>query len=253
MKSILWKTWKKIMITLLLIDILEGAFLLHLHASSGRPSDQTTTAKVHSSVLAPSALLTVQAQSQYPELYNGCEVTSLSMLLDAAGHPVDKIQLAESIAKDPTPEIKDDNGNIQSWGDPNRGFVGDITGGNPGYGVYHQPVFDLLNQIMSGSAMDLTGHSFTDLLQQVSSGVPVIVWTTTDFQPTHDWITWQSPDGLIHATLDEHVVLLVGYNDHQVFVNDPQDGSQAKPVDRSAFQASWEQLGRQAVTFAKLS
>lgn len=32
---------------------------------------------------------------QNPELPNGCEVTSLSMVLTAAGYPVDKVELYE--------------------------------------------------------------------------------------------------------------------------------------------------------------
>jgi uncharacterized protein YvpB len=199
--------------------------------------------------LNQSVLLHVAAQSQNPELYNGCEMTSLSMLLDAAGQSVDKMTLANEIPKDPTPEVLDSDGSIASWGDPNIGFVGDITGNHVGYGVYHSPVFKLLDQILPGKAIDLTGRSFEQILNQVASGKPVIAWTTVNFAPTSSWVTWQGPKGPVHATLNEHVVLIVGFNNDQIFVNDPLDGTAAKAVNRAQFESSWEQLGQQAVSF----
>lgn len=101
----------------------------------------------------------VSPQIQNPGLYNGCEVTSISMLLSAVGHPVDKFILANQIAKDFTPIQFNSQGGIASWGDPNCGFVGDITGKRAGYGVYHRPVYNLLNQIVPGRAVDFTGSS----------------------------------------------------------------------------------------------
>ncbi|WP_018132228.1 C39 family peptidase [Effusibacillus pohliae] len=191
----------------------------------------------------------VPGQSQEPEYYNGCEVTSVSMLLTAAGHPMDKTELADRIAKDSTPQVVDENGAIISWGDPNVGFVGDITGQQPGYGVYHGPVAKMLNSILPNGAEDLTGRPFDEILGRVAAGKPVIVWTTVDFQPTSGWVKWQGPNGPVKATFDEHAVLLVGYDDQHVFVNDPLDGSAGKAVDRNSFTTAWEQLGKQAVTF----
>jgi uncharacterized protein YvpB len=198
---------------------------------------------------AKSAFINVPAVSQDPELYNGCEVTSLSMLLSAAGHPVDKMTLANEIPKDPTPIGYDSNGNIVSWGDPNVGFVGDITGKNPGYGVYHGPVYRLLNTILPGQAVDLTGSSFDDILRYIASGKPVVAWTTVTFSPTSSWVTWQGPNGPVRATFNEHAVLIVGFNDKQIFINNPLDGTAGEAVDRNQFMASWIQLGQQAVSF----
>lgn len=194
--------------------------------------------------------LDVSAQSQEPELFNGCEVTSLSMLLSAAGHPVDKLQLAEDIAKDSTPEVRDEEGNTLSWGDPNVGFVGDVTGENRGYGVYHGPVYSLLNKYIGNQAKDLTGKPFEDVEAAIAAGHPVVVWTTVEFKPSTAWVTWKGPNGSVRATLDEHAVLLVGFNEKQLFVNDPLDGTAAKAVDKDSFVAAWKDLGNQAVTFS---
>lgn len=195
--------------------------------------------------------LDVQGQSQEPELYNGCEVTSLSMLLSAAGHPVDKSELADRIVKDSTPFIQDEDGNILQWGDPNDGFVGDITGQDPGYGVSHGPIAQLAASFLPDGAEDFTGSTFADILKTVASGRPVVVWATTEFQPTSARVKWQGPHGPVSATFDEHAVLLVGYDQQYLYINDPLDGAVGKAVDREQFAAAWEQLGKQAVTYKK--
>ncbi len=72
---------------------------------------------------------------QLPELPRGCEVTSLAMLLQYKGVEVDKMKLASEIYRVPFEE----NG---LHGNPYEGFVGNIyTKSEPGYGVYHQPIF----------------------------------------------------------------------------------------------------------------
>jgi uncharacterized protein YvpB len=195
-------------------------------------------------------LIQVPVLSQKPELYNGCEVTSTTMLLQWAGVNVTKLQAADILEKDPTPVQKDTNGTITYWGNPNTGFVGDITGANIGYAVYHGPIVDLINYYLPGKAVDLTGSSFDQILAYVSSGKPVVVWNTSFFNKTNNWVTWQSPIGSVNATFDEHCVLLVGYDisKNVVYINDPLDGTQAKAVPMDGFEQAWEQLGSQAVS-----
>lgn len=198
--------------------------------------------------LPTSALIHVEAQSQLPQLPNGCEATSLSMLLSAVGHPVNKMTLAAEQPTDPTPLVRNEEGDIVSWGNPNVGFVGDVAGF--GYGIYHGPLLKLIDEILPDRGLDLTQQPFTNLLAVVAGGTPVEVWTTATFQPTNDWETWNSPEGPVHATMEEHAVLLVGYNQEDVFVNNPLTGEAAEAVPRADFIEAWEQLGEQAVTIA---
>lgn len=207
----------------------------------------------YTSLGAGGVLLHAPSESQLPLLYNGCEVTSLSMLLDYLHINETPIALAHAIGRDKTPLVTDGNGQILSWGDPNRGFVGSISGRTPGFGVYHHPIYTLLNRYVSGHAQDLTGHSFADLLAALRSGRPVIVWTTINFSPNIPWVTWDSPDGLIKTTMAEHAVLLVGYDKRDVYVNNPLNGAKAQPVPRQAFWKTWIEMGRQAVTVTPFS
>ena len=195
-------------------------------------------------------LLKVAAKSQLPDLFNGCEVTSLSMLLDYLHVYESPIALASMIKRDPTPLVTDNAGDIISWGNPNRGFVGSITGKSPGFGVFHGPITQLLNRFIAHRGLDLTGSSFNTLLSTVRQGRPIIVWTTINFTAQVPFVHWSSPTGLVKTTLFEHAVLLVGFDKKYVYVNNPLNGQQAEPIPIASFRASWIALGKQAVTVA---
>lgn len=199
-------------------------------------------------VLPPSVLIDVAPLDQYPELPNGCEVTSLAMLLAYLGHPVNKEDLAHDEPSDPTKRVSKPDGTTTYWGNPNVGFVGSPFQKYNGYGIYHGPMTKFLNQILPGQAVDLTGQPFSNIIQSVANGIPVVVWDTATFKPTNSWTSWNTPEGPIKITLQEHVVLVVGYNAKQLFVNNPLNGKKAQPVNRAEFIAAWKQLGEQAIT-----
>jgi len=198
------------------------------------------------------ALLRLPAVSQLPELGNGCEVTSLAMLLTAAHHPVDKLSLAAAMPRDPTPPSFDGAGrgftDVTRWGDPEAGFVGNVHG-TLGYAIHHVALARFLDSVIPGRSRDLTGAPVATLLRRVASGTPVLMWTTATFTPTQNWVVWQSPHGPVRAPSDEHAVLLVGYDRRHLYVNDPLTGTAARAVDRDSFLAAWTQLGRQALSY----
>ncbi|MGZ6550734.1 MAG: C39 family peptidase [Tumebacillaceae bacterium] len=193
-------------------------------------------------------LIHTPAIRQMPELRDGCEVTAMAMLLQALGHPASKMQLAAEVRKDPTPPRRDARGHITYWGNPNTGFVGAVNGRPIGYGVFHGPMKQLLDRHLPGQAVDMTGKPFEELLYKVQAGKPVVVWTTVPLSTTDQWTGWQTPSGPVRITWQEHAVLLVGYGPGVVYINDPFDGTARKRVGLTRFRASWEQLGRQAVT-----
>jgi uncharacterized protein YvpB len=189
---------------------------------------------------------------QKPELYNGCEIATLAMLFQFYGIKKDKLELVPEMKKDTTKIRYNDNGTIRYWGNPNTGFVGDITGRQKGFGIYHAALYELLQKYIP-TGLDLTGSSFDVLEQQVSDGVPVLVWTTVTFKAPSDdqWVIWDSPLGPFRTTFQEHTVLLVGYDENHVYINDPLSGKKQLRVEKEQFIASWEALGRQALTYKR--
>ncbi|MGZ9587133.1 C39 family peptidase [Paenibacillus marinisediminis] len=183
---------------------------------------------------------------QLPDLPRGCEVTSLAMLLQHAGVQVDKMELANRIRKDPTPYRKSDG--VTYFGNPHDGFVGNMyTFDQPGLGVYHDPIADLAEQYVPGRVVDLTGTSFEHLLWIVGQGHPAWVIHTTlyDEVPASAWLTWQTPSGPVKVTYYEHSMLVTGYDEKYVYVNDPLNRKDR--IERAAFQRGWEQMGSQAI------
>ena len=67
--------------------------------------------------IKPEQQLNVPIENQMPDLPNGCEVTSLAMLLNYYGINVTKEDLAQKIA-----HVSSYDGNYR--GNPNKGFVG---------------------------------------------------------------------------------------------------------------------------------
>jgi len=193
-------------------------------------------------------MLDVPIIRQKPELKNGCEVTSLAMLLQYAGHDVDKLSLARQVRKDPEPLVQK-NGDIKKWGDPNKGFVGDMTGARRGFAVYNKPLEELLRRYVQERAVNLTGASYPQLLDSVAAGHPVVIWTTGDFQLPTEWESWHKDGKKVVAPFDEHAVLLVGYDGRYAYVNDPLTGVKQQRVAHAALKKSWEALGRQAVSY----
>jgi len=187
---------------------------------------------------------------QNPELPRGCEVTSLAMLLQYAGVPVDKMTLAKEIKKDPA-SYRIKNGKIY-FGNPHYGFVGNMYSlHEPGYGVYHGPVRELMEEYLPGKTIDLTGCEFEDLLYFLSEKVPVWVIINSTFSEldSKEFITWHTPTGVVRITYREHSVLLTGFDKEYVFFNDPLVNIPNQRTGRESFQAAWEQMGKQAVTY----
>jgi uncharacterized protein YvpB len=196
-----------------------------------------------------SMMLDVVLIKQNPELRYGCEVTSLAMVLNYAGVKTDKMDLYRSIQKDPDPIKRAGNGDILNWGNPADGFVGDMTGRQAGYAVFDKPMEALVNQKLPDRAVNLTNQPFEKVLEHVSAGYPVVVWTTGDYRLPDRWESWYHGRQIIKTPLDLHAVVLVGYDANYVYLNDPLSGRKQVRVEKEKFIASWKALQNRAVSY----
>ncbi|GEB78434.1 C39 family peptidase [Sporolactobacillus inulinus] len=191
--------------------------------------------------------LTAPYASQRPELPNGCEITSLTMLLQSAGVKVDKMTLARQIKKVPF-----QSGTYK--GNPNEGFVGNMyhgTRSNPGLAVYHGPIADLARDYLGNRIIDMTGKPWSAVEKQIASGTPVWVITSINFVPVPDnaWQEWPTRQGTIRITFKEHSVLVTGFDSDHVYFNDPLAGAPGSKADKKAFIEAWTQFGNQAIAY----
>lgn len=255
----------KLFVTLVALALMEGC---SQHTPGAQTSASTRAAQEERVSSAPDArrprvmsqpskersrqqkiILKVPVISQKPELLNGCEVTSVAMLLRYAGLNVGKMELSNQITKDSDALRETRTGVITHWGNPNHGFVGDMTGKTKGYAVYHSPTEQMMKRYLGRRTLNLTGSPFEVVLDQVTNHKPVVVWTTSHFSKPAKWEIWNHGNEKIRGTLEEHAVLLVGYDPNYVYVNDPLTGKQAQRVARTPFIESWVALGRQALSY----
>lgn len=225
--------------------MVEHAFADDLTDREGDPFSSTF---IEPYQLKESVSLQAPLINQFPELPRGCEVTSLAMLMQYHDIEADKMSLAREIEKDKTPyQVK---GNKVYFGNPNKGFVGNMYSLNePGYGVYHQPLKQLAEQYAGERVRDLTGSSFYEILAALNRNEPVVVITNVTFQklPDSAFMTWHTQDGPIQVTMKEHAVLITGYDRDYIYFNDPIDGK-SKKAPFNDFVDAWVQMGKQAIT-----
>ncbi|WP_445506355.1 C39 family peptidase [Niallia sp. 03190] len=193
-------------------------------------------------------ILDVPLVKQNPELKYGCEVTSLTMVLNYAGLKVTKMDLFNQIRLDKDPLVKK-RGNILKWGDPSVGFVGDMTGKKAGYAVFDKPMEELVNHYLPNQALNLTNQDFSVLENHVRKGFPIVVWTTGDYRLPDRWEEWEHNGHIIKTPLDLHAVVLVGFNKEYVFLNDPLSGKKNVKVNKKRFIQSWIALKSRAITY----
>lgn len=182
---------------------------------------------------------------QMPELPRGCEVTSLAMMLQQAGVDVDKMELAKKVKKVPFST----NG---LRGNPHDGFVGNMyTFNKPGLGVYHRPIAELANEYLPNRILDLTGSNVETIYEMIDSGSPVWVISNSWFShlPKNQFKTWNTSSGKIDITYRLHSVVVTGYDENTVYINDPLHSSKNRPVNRSNFEKGWVQMGSQAISY----
>ncbi|SDN38798.1 Uncharacterized protein YvpB [Paenibacillus sp. yr247] len=214
----------------------------HLDASA-KPTTTPTTS-VQPNKEHHYQLQNVPALSQLPELPNGCEAVAATMLLNWAGLPVTKEEVADALPRGDLPYVNDDGAFIGS--NPKDVFVGDPY--EIGYGIYHKPVAVMLNQLLPGRIKDISGSSFEDLLTTITLGKPTMVWATEHMDTPYIELEWQDEEGqLVEWYQPEHALLLTGWDDDFAYMNDPMTGKQ-ESYGLADFKKVWELMGSQAIT-----
>lgn len=186
--------------------------------------------------------LNVPLENQMPDLPNGCEVTSLSMLMNYYGIKVSKNELAETIQ-----HVDSFTDGGKHRGNPHQGFVGHMTIANAGWCVYNEPLYNVARKYTS-HIENITGSDFLSLLKLVSNGHPVMIITTTTFNKVNNMQTWDTNTGKVNVTPSSHACVITGYSKPKkvVYVNNPY-GYKNQPVNWKNLQASYNQQGRQAL------
>lgn len=186
----------------------------------------------------------LESQLEGHVLENGCEVTSLSMLLQYYGFEVNKNQLAEMLDYEPYSVDKKTHGN------PDLGFVGDIEKGKEAMGVHVDPIAKVAREVIQGEfeVVASKGRSFRDVLKRLQADTPVWIISTLDMQipAKADFITWKTKQGEIKVTPLIHSVVLTGMDEENVYYNDPF-GVRNASISIEDLEQVYNRMGKQSL------
>ena len=177
---------------------------------------------------------------QYPELPTGCEMTSLTMVLNFYGISADKCDISDNYLE------KGAVGTV----DFRKAFVGDPRD-ESSYGCYAPVVANTANKYLQvvGSeykATDITGTTLEKLFSYIDNNTPVIIWATQYMREGHQSVTWNIDGKDLTWITPEHCMVLVGYSDNYVFIADPLFG-EVKSYGKTTFNNRYQTLYSQAV------
>ena len=172
---------------------------------------------------------------QYPSMPAGCEVYSLAAVLQAMGHDADP----DSIVANQLPfDVEGDDYASAFWGDPYWAGEGMppaiLTAGNA----------FLEEAGASERFANITGTDFDELASKASSGTPMLVWTTLDFEGPY----FKKPLEANSFYDLEHCVVLLGMEGHRACIMDPTQGYVT--VNYDWFKYLYEQCGSMALAIA---
>ena len=232
----------------LIILVLSGALFLFLDHSRITAAATRLYHKIQlamAPIPAADILLPVVFDKQDHAL--SCEAAVLKMALVYHGVSVDESELIDKIGTDTTPKSIKNSQLI--WGDPQKGFVGNIDGKMPssGYGVYWEPVARAAGKYRP--AASFTGWSIDKLAGEIRKGNPVLIWGHLG---NGDPLSWKTSDGrTIKAVHYEHAFIVNGLkgsveSPEGFFLVDPIYGHMYWPVE--TLLSHWSSLGYSGVT-----
>lgn len=172
---------------------------------------------------------------QYPSMPAGCEIYSLAAVLQAMDHDADP----DSIVANQLPfDVEGDDYASAFWGDPywsGEGMPPAIMAAGNAF---------LEEAGASERFANLTGTDFDELASKASSGTPVLVWTTLDFEDPY----FDEPLEANSFYDLEHCVVLLGVEGHRACIMDPTQGYVT--VNYDWFKYLYEQCGSMALAIA---
>lgn len=179
---------------------------------------------------------------QGPELPTGCEVTSLTMLLNYLGFDAEKTDLSDNYLE------KD----YEATKSIDEAFLGDPRW-DGGYGC-NAPVIVktaekyLKYQKSSLKVENITGTEFEDLYKYIADDTPVIVWASINLMEVDKYFCYKAENGEdVYWYNNEHCMVLCGFDKERNLVTaaDPLSGLMLYDADR--FKYIYEELDKQAI------
>ena len=190
---------------LLLYAAQEGESTVTVTLSNGASATKTITVTDHISA----SIDGFNILNQFPALPTGCEVVSLTSVLNFYGIDVSMTTMADEYM----PRSTDSYWNI----DPDEYFIGtpytwDGFGCYPGTIVKTAKNYFEKNNLDNYEVVNISGCSTEDIFNYIANGVPVITWGTSNFA-TPQWDAYWDVNGKkVNWCNYEHCLVTVGFD-----------------------------------------
>lgn len=216
--------------------------LQHVYAQESNPYRKVVNGEIE-------VFIPVEKVMQLPELPNGCEITSLTSVLNFYGHDVSKLDMADHyLPKEPFVTKAD----VLFGANPYKAYAGNPREEN-GFFSYAPPIVQAattyLGEVDSGlKPVDLSGSTREEIMKELEMGNPVVIWVTLDLSKVKLNYSWNlhNTDKKFIAPTNLHAVVLNGYVGDKVHVMNPLQGQVTYNAD--AFFESFYDLGSHAMT-----
>lgn len=180
--------------------------------------------------------------AQYPDFPTGCEVTSLTMVLNYEGFDVTIGEIADEYLEKGEPASESYREIF--WGDPRSPEA---------FGCFAPVLVNAANKYLEEQksekrAIDLSGADFEELYEELRYGYPVIVWGSMYIdQDIVEIGSWEIDGETVTWPGNEHCMVLTGFDleNDTVRVCDPLRGIMV--YDRESFESHYLQMEKQAI------
>lgn len=190
--------------------------------------------------------------SQKNLLPTGCEIVSAKMLLDYYVQKDTDIQNIVDLLNCQYPKQVD--GKLCAP-HPEDAFIG-IPLEDSGFGCYAPVIVKALNKLLPKrwQAEDISGTNLPEIAETyLPQGKPVLVWATINMwqtSVTHGWYVvdkkGKPTDKWFDWLVNEHCMVLVGYDTDKYYFNDPYNSNGLISFNRELVEDRYEQIGKYA-------
>lgn len=185
------------------------------------------------------------SQEAYP---TGCESVSAVMLLQFWGIDIDVDTFIDDYL---------DCGQFTWQGEtpigpsPNDRFVGNPRS-EDSYGCYAPVIERAVTSLLpkNYAVINRTGSVLPALAQRyLDRQIPVLIWATIDMKETYVSASWiDEKDGsTVQWLVNEHCLVLVGYDDEAYYCNDPYKNNGVMRYSRELLESRFKSMGSQAL------
>lgn len=193
--------------------------------------------------------LPMESVLQNPELPNGCEITSLTAVLNIYGYDVSKLEMADDYLIQEPYARRD--GKLYG-ANPYKAYAGNPRHERGAFFVYAPPIVTAAETYIADvggnhQAFDISGSSREEIIEYLDRGIPIVIWVTLNLEKSRLNYSWyfHETGEFFRAPVNLHCVVLHGYDGDQVYVMDPLRGLIMRDADE--FFLSYEDLGSHAM------